>query len=834
MPVASADDLGGIVIAPEVPGESRLLGGIAAADNIVVAWQQGHLSFMRWSDDGGATFEPKVALRKGLRAKRPNVAACGDFIWAASTWKTSSGTLLGVDYRQVSAGDAGAGRFTIGRGHDADIACVGNIVALTWSDPDGHVQLAIVDGKCANPCAPAYRDDLGPGSPDLGNPVIAGYDHGFAVVFPNDGFLVNTFGVARVGGSIVVTPVPSVRVLAGKGVFTPRIGADGARVVIAYERFGQTLMIVSDDRGATFGGRIIVSNYCRDCPEGGSSPESVDVLGPNILVEVGAAGGLCPRFNCGWTDGFFTRTDGQKWKKVSHHGDGSTSGQLVPGGIAEAWGDSGRTGSPPEIRFYDSLCLSGRNNSTRSDHTEVIQMNILRIPRRQSAWTGLVLATFAAVVIVMPVAAATTGYLVRDLNGSIRSSGPERLTAVGSKLFFTATTYHGGRELYKSDGTAEGTVRVKDIYAGSNSSNPEGLVNVAGTLFFTAYDPSFGREVWKSDGTAVGTMRVADIRPGATSSNPDQLTAVGNRLFFTADTGMQGREVWVSDGTSIGTHLVKDVFPGLNDGVGIAPRGYACEHWETDPGLVGVGNRVYFKAVSSVGATPSLWVTDGTSVGTKHVKDSLGRLIRDPQAMTASNGLLLFRSGTNTDPSLWRSDGTKAGTRKISDADPFFLLDVAGTLFFRSQTWDAENSRWIRADIWKSNGTELGTALVQQVINPTYMAAADDRLYFAAGPWYPEEPATRLWSSDGSDVGTNPIVDVPFQFFDLVTVGNDAFYVLEDNRLYHSDGTTLGTQQVARPYATCSEADVAGTLFTSGYKPNASVAQNELWAVPTN
>jgi hypothetical protein len=351
-PMAAADDLGGIVLAPEVPGESRLLGGIAAADNIVVAWQQGHLSFMRWSDDGGATFEPKVALRKGLRAKRPSVAACGDFIWAASTWKTSSGTLLGVDYRQVSAGDAGAGRFTIGRGHDADIACVGNIVALTWSDPDGHVQLAIVDGKCANPCAPAYRDDLGPGSPDSGNPVIAGYDHGFAVVFPNDGFLVNTFGVARVGGSIVVTPVPSVRVLAGKGVFTPQIGADGARVVIAYERFGQTLMIVSEDRGATFGGRIIVSNYCRDCAEGGSSPESVDVLGPNILVEVGAAGGLCPRFNCGWTDGFFTRTDGQKWKKVSHHGDGSTSGQLVPGGIAEAWGDSGRTGSPPEIRFY--------------------------------------------------------------------------------------------------------------------------------------------------------------------------------------------------------------------------------------------------------------------------------------------------------------------------------------------------------------------------------------------------------------------------------------------------------------------------------------------------
>ena len=68
-PVALAGEPGEIVIALPDHGESRVLGGIAAANNIVVSWREAHQSFMTWSKDGGATFQPKVALRKGLRAK---------------------------------------------------------------------------------------------------------------------------------------------------------------------------------------------------------------------------------------------------------------------------------------------------------------------------------------------------------------------------------------------------------------------------------------------------------------------------------------------------------------------------------------------------------------------------------------------------------------------------------------------------------------------------------------------------------------------------------------------------------------------------------------------
>ena len=85
---------------------------------------------------------------------------------------------------------------------------------------------------------------------------------------------------------------------------------------------------------------------------------------------------------------------------------------------------------------------------------------------------------------------------------------------------------------------------VKDIRPGDYSSGPRYLTAVGNTLFFTANDPVNGTELWKSDGTAAGTVLVKDISPGSSGSFPFYLTAVGNTLFFRADNGVNGRELW--------------------------------------------------------------------------------------------------------------------------------------------------------------------------------------------------------------------------------------------------------------------------------------------------
>jgi ELWxxDGT repeat protein len=70
------------------------------------------------------------------------------------------------------------------------------------------------------------------------------------------------------------------------------------------------------------------------------------------------------------------------------------------------------------------------------------------------------------------------------------------------------------------------------------------LTNANGTLFFAGNDGTDGSELWKSDGTAAGTVMVKDINPGSFGSSPASLTLSGGHLFFTANDGTHGVELW--------------------------------------------------------------------------------------------------------------------------------------------------------------------------------------------------------------------------------------------------------------------------------------------------
>ena len=74
-----------------------------------------------------------------------------------------------------------------------------------------------------------------------------------------------------------------------------------------------------------------------------------------------------------------------------------------------------------------------------------------------------------------------------------------------------------------------------------------------GTLYFWANDGVSGYELWKSDGTEAGTVRVKDINAGARPVRSRlPLTNVGGTLYFSADDGTSGCELWKSDGTEAG------------------------------------------------------------------------------------------------------------------------------------------------------------------------------------------------------------------------------------------------------------------------------------------
>ena len=85
---------------------------------------------------------------------------------------------------------------------------------------------------------------------------------------------------------------------------------------------------------------------------------------------------------------------------------------------------------------------------------------------------------------------------------------------------------------------------VKDINLLPSGSTPGEFVAIGNVVYFAAYDDSTGSELWRSNGTALGTVLVKDIRPGSGSSNPSSLTNVNGVLYFAANNGVTGQELW--------------------------------------------------------------------------------------------------------------------------------------------------------------------------------------------------------------------------------------------------------------------------------------------------
>jgi ELWxxDGT repeat protein len=72
---------------------------------------------------------------------------------------------------------------------------------------------------------------------------------------------------------------------------------------------------------------------------------------------------------------------------------------------------------------------------------------------------------------------------------------------VGNLVFSSADDGQSGRELWRTDGTAEGTFCVQDIYPGADAgstpynSDPRNLIAVGGSLYFGALNQTKGREL---------------------------------------------------------------------------------------------------------------------------------------------------------------------------------------------------------------------------------------------------------------------------------------------------------------------------------------------------
>jgi ELWxxDGT repeat protein len=228
------------------------------------------------------------------------------------------------------------------------------------------------------------------------------------------------------------------------------------------------------------------------------------------------------------------------------------------------------------------------------------------------------------------------------------------LAAAGNSLFFVGSDAATGSELWRSDGTPQGTHLVLDILAGPGSPNIFGITPVGGRVFFRVQSPA-GEDLWTSDGTPLGT------RPLHAFRSMDELTSAGAFLYFTADDGEHGAELWRSDGTPEGTRLVADVAPGPAS--------------SSPASLTAVGDRILFAADDGIhGVEP--WVSDGAPEGTKLLEDlSPGPASSAPAEFRDSGDVIYFRaSREDVGAQLWSLPSSAIGPRPGERPRPTRIL----------------------------------------------------------------------------------------------------------------------------------------------------------------
>jgi ELWxxDGT repeat protein len=398
--------------------------------------------------------------------------------------------------------------------------------------------------------------------------------------------------------------------------------------------------------------------------------------------------------------------------------------------------------------------------------------------------------------------------LVRDINqADLGGSDPYGLMPIGDEVFFFADD--GSPGLWKSDGTAAGTVRVapfEPIEADYVRSAAAG-----GLLFFWGQ----GLQLWRTDGTGAGTFQLG-VQPCCSSS---VIIGVGGTAFFLIREGESPFALWASDGTVAGTRQVR---PG--------------DSGPFDPaGLTAFQGKLYFAATDPVHGR-ELWVSDGTAAGTVLVKDIHPSSSSNPGLFTVHAGRLwFFTDDGGHGRELWKSDGTAAGTGRAADHEPRARALGAQELISLGDRLLILDDRGFYSGIWLSDGTAAGTRFMD-TRNVSTRAVFKGRLYFGS---YEEDFHQFLWIAD--ETGVRPAFDqgfrpIPYPYRFAALDDHLLFNVLfdDDVPLWVTDGTNEGTFQLLTETFPDS-GGAAGELVRAGSRvffPAFSREHGvELWAV---
>ena len=349
--------------------------------------------------------------------------------------------------------------------------------------------------------------------------------------------------------------------------------------------------------------------------------------------------------------------------------------------------------------------------------------------------------------------------LLKDINPGPPSSDNSQPIAVNDFFLFFANDGTHGLELWRTDGTTDGTTLVKDIntegdafYDNSEEDNTE---VIDGVMYFIANTATGYGELWRSDGTEEGTYFLADPNPTTITSadRVDYLVNYNGILYFSS------YGLWKSDGTVEGTELVSDIFPlddiddlfTTEDYIYFGNHGFGSDRYCRTDGTI-ENSLVFYERPSSftfdrkiiefqdrvyISAHGDLVSTDGTVEGTIEEETADDFDTRSaPTSMFIYDDKLYLSAKDDTDGkiNLYQKNGTDFTyifETGFQDGRLFQTVGSDGLLYFRG-TSEEEGSELYSFDGELSSLTMYVTQTSLGSSSPARLTAIEGAILYSA------------------------------------------------------------------------------------------------------
>jgi len=369
--------------------------------------------------------------------------------------------------------------------------------------------------------------------------------------------------------------------------------------------------------------------------------------------------------------------------------------------------------------------------------------------------------------------------------------------------------------------------QVLDINNGNNGSIPFGLFSHNGFIYFSADDSGgsntpggldLGRELWISDGTSVNTTFVKDLNNGNSNSTPNNFFTQNGSLYFSANSG-SGDVLFTSNGTETGTMstavglvdipvTLGNLTYNINDsdkklyvfnGTSNVPVPGSGEEYIQNEQIIAFNNKLflYLNTTSEIGTVGTELYAYEAGVF-QLIKDVAGNQLDSELSNFTVSGTTLYFSAFSASE-LWKSNGTEIGTEQVTVAsgisgfNNYFGWD--GKLFFEGDDGSSDQ-------LWVYDPTEDSVTNLSNLSGTAPNHDPSDYAELNGWLYYRGEDSSdnngHLWRTDGTT--TFQLDETIINVDDIVALNNKLFFEgnngTDGNELFEFDPATLSIKEV--------------------------------------